>query len=901
MKRRALCVVVLAGLYGLAGTLSAQTTGKITGKVTDARNGEALIGANVLLEGTSMGAVVSEDGTFYIINVPPGNYSVRVGILGFETVRVANVRVSVNRTTPVDVPMKQTVLQSDEVVVIQAQKVAIKKDQTGSIRNVSSEQIASLPVENVDAVVAMQAGIVAGHFRGGRTGEVSYMVDGMQVDNAFNRGRSVGVENEAIQDLEVITGTFNAEYGKAMSGMVNVVTKEGGDRFHGSVWGGLGNYLTPHKDTFIGLKDDQFDRRNDFKVQLEGPIVKDRLTFFANYRQENNTDQYNGIHRFNPSDFSDFSVIPYISSYTGDGETVPMSWNKGHSFLGKLTYKASQFKAFVEYSRNTYDGRSYNHQFKYNPYGSGNVVGGGNNRYNGYTDWYALFINHMFAKSAFYEFKLYYLSSYNGGYLYKNPNDSKWVADNYFSNVNYCGFYTGGQDKGYSELETNRFDGKLDLTWQVNRHHSLKAGVLVTQHRFDNLSSQIMNQYRNTVDEATMYSPVLAPDSTIYADIYLKKPIEMSGYIQDKMEFNEMVINLGLRYDYFDPKTVYPTNWRNPDNGIKYQDAADHMSEYKSADPKVMFSPRLGLSYQLGKSALLHFGYGHFFQAPGFANMYQNHYYLVQQVSYQTTVMGFPQLKAEKTVNYEVGLWQQLNSNMGLEVTLFYKDIYQLLTADIMTTYTQIRYGRYANKEYGNARGLEVKYDFNFGDFNGNVNYTLQYTRGVADNPTDTYTRAGNNQDPIPRLIPLSWDQRHTLNLTLGYNAKNLDVTLTGFFGSGLAYTFTPISDNPLSRVNLYPNNSKQPSTLTADLFAQYKLGVVWGTRLKVTLNVYNLFDRMNEYGVNGATGRANQAIVRPTDLASHRSDFNDYYDRIEDPASYSAPRLVKLGLGMEF
>jgi hypothetical protein len=171
MKRRTLVLAVLAGLLELAGTVFSQTTGKITGKVTDARNGEALIGANVLIEGTTMGTVAGDDGYYFIINVPPGTYNVRV-MMGYETIRVASVRVSVNRTTPVDVDMKQTVIQSDEVVVIQAQKVAIKKDQTGSIRNVSAEQMSALPVENVDAVVSMQAGIVAGHFRGGREGEV---------------------------------------------------------------------------------------------------------------------------------------------------------------------------------------------------------------------------------------------------------------------------------------------------------------------------------------------------------------------------------------------------------------------------------------------------------------------------------------------------------------------------------------------------------------------------------------------------------------------------------------------------------------------------------------------------------------------------------------------------------
>jgi outer membrane receptor protein involved in Fe transport len=885
-------ITVSVALLGIAGICFGQTTGKVSGRVVDAGSGQGLFGANVLIEGTSMGAVTADDGSFYVINVPPGTYDVRVTMMGFETVRMAGVRVSVNRTTPVDFQLKQTVLQSSEVVVIQAQKVAIKKDQTGSIRNVSSEEINALPVEDISAVVSMQAGIVAGHFRGGRFGEVSYLVDGMQVDNAFNRSRSVDIEKEAIQDLEVITGTFNAEYGKAMSGMVNVITKEGGNAFHGSVGGGLGNYLTPHKDTFIGLQDDDFDRRQDFKVQLEGPIIKNRLSFFANYRQEDNTNQFNGIYRYNVDDYSDFSVVPLLSMYTGDSSIVPMSWNKNKSFIGKLTYKTGTFKTFVEYTRNHYDGKDYDHLFKYNPYGKPG--------YNGYTDWVAFLVNHMFMKNAFYEFKGSMTKSYNGYYLFKDPGDSGWVADTYLSNDNFCGFYTGGQEKTFTELNTDKYDGKLDVTWQVSRHHSLKGGVQVTRHRFDNLSSAIRNRYFGTPFENppfNWYDPVLAKDSTIYADVYMKEPMELSGYLQDKMEFNEMVINVGLRYDYFDPKTVYPTNWRNPDNGIKNTPE----SEYKSAEAKYMLSPRFGLSYQLGRAALLHFGYGHFFQAPGFNNMYANHWFLVQPVSFQTAVMGNPQLKAEKTVNYEVGLWQQLNANMGLEVTLFYKDIYELLTAGIQTTYTQIRYGRYDNKDYGNVRGLEVKYDFNYNELNGNVNYTLQYTRGVADNPLTTYNRAGNNQDPIPRLIPLEWDQRHTLNVTLGYNARSFDATVTGWFGSGLAYTYTPIAENRLSRVNLYPNNSKRPTTFTVDFYAQVRLGVAFGTRLRLTLNVYNVLDRMNELYVNGQTGRANQAILRPVDYASHRSDFNTLEDRYWNPGSFSAPRLVKLGLGIEF
>ena len=168
--------------------------------------------------------------------------------------------------------MNETVLEANKIVVT-ASRLSQKKDQTSSIRNVSSEQIEILPVENIQGVLQMQAGVVAGHFRGGRANEVSYMVDGLQVTESF-RGESqlISVEPEAIQDLEVITGTFNAEYGRAMSGVVNAVTKEGGKHFEGLALIQFGNYLTGHKDVFIGLKDSEINRLQDYRLQLSGPI-----------------------------------------------------------------------------------------------------------------------------------------------------------------------------------------------------------------------------------------------------------------------------------------------------------------------------------------------------------------------------------------------------------------------------------------------------------------------------------------------------------------------------------------------------------------------------------------------------------------------------------------------------
>jgi outer membrane receptor protein involved in Fe transport len=361
-----------------------------------------------------------------------------------------------------------------------------------------------------------------------------------------------------------------------------------------------------------------------------------------------------------------------------------------------------------------------------------------------------------------------------------------------------------------------------------------------------------------------------------------------------------MVINLGVRFDYFDPKTYYPSQARNPSNQLKFYDNPEKMSTLIDADPKYQISPRFGLSYQLAKSALLHFSYGHFFQMPPMYAMYENHSFIIAPNDYETT-MGNSQIKAEKTVQYEIGLWQEVMPGMGVEIALFYRDIYDLLSAKVISTFNQIEYGLYSNKDYGNVKGLELKYDFVKGPVSSFINYTLQYTRGNADNPTQTFDRAGNSRDPINRLIPMSWDQRHTLNLTLGYNTANYGATLTGYFNSGAAYTWGPISESMLARVNLYPNNNWRPSRNSVDLSGYYDINLPAQMKLRFTLNVYNLLDRLNEVAVNSQTGRAYTAIIRQTDLDGHRSTFNEYIDRVQNPGMYSAPRMIKLGLGLMF
>jgi outer membrane cobalamin receptor len=889
--------------------LQGQTTGKIAGIVWDKNADEPLPGANVFIEGTSLGAATDVKGAFYILNVPPGFYTLQIQMIGYTYYQVENLRVSVNRTSYVEVSLAASILEG-ETVVVQAEKIAKKRDQTSSIRNISSDQIKRLPVETIESVVNLQAGVIDGHFRGGRKNEVSYMIDGIQVIEPFGGENSaVSLETDAVEELEVITGTFNAEYGRAMSGIVNAVTKEGGDQLHGAFSVNAANYLTSHKDIFIGLNNTDVDRLKDMKFQLRGPVLKNRLTFFLNLRWQDNKGYLNGIHRFNVNDYSDFSESDpesWYSEYSGNNRFVSLSYSNLFSFIGKLTSKMSErIKISFLFTRNDEEWRNYNHAFKYNPFGMG--------RNHKDADMYLFQFNHVISKTVFYDVKLSYIDNYYGWYVFEDPQDPAYVHDSYLNNSG-PGFYTGGQQKDHTRRTIQDYNGKIDLTWQLNKKHMIKTGCLVTGHDLKHEWHAIQNGYKTReedehfsyIDPETQklifpyYEPVIYPDSSIYTDAYHVRPVEFSAYLQDKMEFDQMVVNIGIRYDYFDPNATYPSQRRNPANQLDFSDTPEKMSEKLKTKPQYQISPRLGLSYQLGKAAVLHFSYGHFFQMPPLYALYQNHSLRVAPNDYVTT-MGNTQLQAQKTIQYETGLWQQLTTGMGMEVVVFYRDIYNLLSTKIISTFNQIEYGLYANKDYGNVKGLELKFDFVHGYFSAYVNYTLQYTRGNADNPTQTFDRAGDSKDPIPTLIPMNWDQRNTINITISYNTQRWGVTATGYYNSGTPYSWSPLSENRVANINLYPNNNYQRSSYDLDLTGYIYLFNITSGRVQLTYSIYNLLDHLNEYWVDATTGRAYTAIIQPSDRTSHHSNFNTYEDRIHNPSMYAAPRLVKAGLSVSF
>ena len=972
-------------LFFFIGFIFSQTTGKISGLVYD-NDENPIIGASIGIIESGVGTATDYDGYYYIINLSPGSYTLKIDMIGFKSVTVESVVVSVNKTTRIDIQMEESFVQGEEVVVT-ASKISTKKDQSGTIKNISGEQIDILPIKDVQSIVSMQAGIVDGHFRGGRSTEVTYLVDGMRTDDAFGgESQTVYLEPTVLKDLEVITGTFNAEYGRAMSGVVNQVTKDGNNKFETSFSTRYENYFTPNNDIFIGIDKLNVNLNQDYNYQISGPVLKDKIFFFLNFRYQDNLGHLNGYDFFNVSDDSNFmsdNPSNYYSEHSGshvietycsnskggeifssetgehiidnieciqygdceflttDGDSyyilyssaslsitenqcidygnenteiitrfipaqirnqsdsfVPMNNFKSSSVLGKVTFRPStKFKISLMNTLNNYEGSWYSHFYKYSPYSRSS-----NFSTNNFT---SAFLNYMINSSSFLDLKLSFNTKEDGQYVFENPLDLRYVANEL--SASESGFLQGGHDKVHNNSIINDGNLKLDLNAQLNSIHNIKLGLDAFMHDISIRNYTIKDQ---NPDDPESYIPSIDMGDleSSFSEEYDVTSYEYSAYIQDKMEFSDMVINFGLRYDTFNPNTSYPSNYRDPRNEyynalcgediIEQNDVCENL-EYSvplSTKIKSQTSPRFALSYQIS-DALLRFSYGHFFQMPPLYSMYSNPTWLISANDFET-ILGNPNLEAEKTVNYEFGYWSEINDLMSYEIVVFNKDIYNLLTTITLQNESEVKYGLYSNKDYGNARGLELIFDYIDGPLSLVANYTYQHTKGIADSPTTSFSREGANQDPITRLLPLSWDQRHTFNFTLGYNIEKYGFTASAYFNSGTAFSFVPISTNSLAAINLEPNNAYKPTNYLVNLSSYFNLPAI---NARITFEIYNLFDTLNEYGVNAQTGRAYSAILNENSVSSFRSNYTTIEDTYQDPSSYGAPRSIKIGIDFRY
>ncbi|MCG2715314.1 MAG: carboxypeptidase-like regulatory domain-containing protein, partial [Candidatus Marinimicrobia bacterium] len=366
----------------LAGSASyAGISGKIMGRIIDSQTQGPLIGVNIIIEGTTLGAASDAQGNFIIINIPPGTFSVKASMIGYKPVIIQNVQVRVDLTTPVRFEMIPTVLDLGESVIVTAERNMIQMDVTSSQAIISSDEIEEMPVEELEEIIKLQAGVIEGsggemHIRGGRSSEISYLIDGIPVTDPFSNTMGVEIENNAIQELQVISGTFNAEYGQAMSGIINIVTKEGKfDKYSGNLSLYLGDYYTRDTDIYYLGDDFQVNGITDLKASFSGPvpIFKDKASFFLSGRYNKDQGYYWGKRIFNPDtwvlDSTHTQWYPDMTNL-GDGKDVAMNPSRQLSLQGKVAVRLfPNLKLIASGQGSDTWYQTYSHRYIYNPDG----------------------------------------------------------------------------------------------------------------------------------------------------------------------------------------------------------------------------------------------------------------------------------------------------------------------------------------------------------------------------------------------------------------------------------------------------------------------------------------------------------------------------------------------------
>ncbi len=880
----------------LSGMSYAGTTGKLSGRITDAQTGEALIGANVIIEGTYMGAAADVNGYYYINNIPPGDYTVVVSAVGYEKVVVHKVPIKIDLTFSLDVKLNQKSVSAKEVVIT-AQRPLVQKDLTSSSVTVSASEISMMPVESVGQIINLQAGVVGGHFRGGRSDEVSYLVDGLPVTDPYDGGLPLQVENSSIREMEVISGTFNAEYGQAMSGIVNIVTQDGSQTFHGSLSAYMGDYVTTHTNIFPNIGRLTSFRTKNYEFSLSGPTkVLSHLTFFMTGRYYHDNGYLYGKRVYNVSDKSPFELKDpngfaildpngnpvYIYTHTGDGSFVPMNPTERYSFNGKLTYSLPDLKFTYSAFWNKDWNKYFSQAWAWTPNG---IM---NNYMNNLIQSFQ--ISHVLSQSVYQTLK-FSVNRYDyTGYVYADPYDSRYVDPYQGAPISNYTFQSGGQQTGRYKRTTIQSTLQWQLNAQVSRIHKIGVGAEADWYKLYNHDNNMVNLTPNDTAFTLGYRQLGTTDN----EEYTKYPMAFSAYIQDKAEYDIMILNFGVRFDYFNANSKYLADLRNPMRDTNFVNAGQMIK----ATPKMQISPRLGISFPITDRGIIHFSYGHFFQIPSFSNLYVNPDIIVVPSTTLSSVVGNPDLKAQETIMYEIGLQQGLTSDLSLDFTVYYRDIRNLLGMEIINTYQGVNYARFVNRDYGNVKGFILTLDKRFGDFfSAKLDYTYQIAEGDASDPMSVFY---NNQTSPPietnkTFVPLNWDQRSTLNLSFNFGqANNWNVGLIFNYGSGFPYT----EDVRVSEGIRFENGGLKPPTYNVDMRAE-KFFKVGGINLNAFLLVYNLLDIKNEVNVNSASGRANIDLY--TNLAGTLYALNTIQQYLNDPTSFSAPRQVRIGFTVGF
>jgi len=879
-----------------AAPLNAGTTGKIAGRVINKDTGEPLPSVTVQIVGLPQGASTDLEGYFSILQVRPGTYSVRARLLGFSEQTVADVQVSADLTTQVNFQLSEGAVAVGEVVV-KAERPMINKDETSRTSIVGSETFSDLPVTSFQDIVGLQAGFTTGsdgelHARGGRSGEVSYMIDGVPVRDPLSGSFTGQIDKYAIEELQVLTGGFNAEYGQALSGVVNIVTKEGG-----STLGGRIEFTTDqlnespyHQADALAYDEWGINPDGELVQRVDGRgynLVNDYPSAYKRQTLEGTPELWPDIDGLlgqvsavlnGPVPFVDGLKFFLTGRYLNALDQLPWGYNKEREANLKLTYGWEAVKLSFSSQRYYRAYKPYSHAWKYLP--------------EGYEDrkdfsWKDnLKLSHVLDPSTYYEASISYqrrsfIRSQPGRYAIFSP-DGQLLESNYrVKNNNTPPFWTNTDNGEFISNDVKTLLLKADLNSQLDRHNLVKIGLEFRQYAIDRLSFQ---------------QPF--PSGFHAYEKYVKKPLEVSAYIQDKVEFDICIVNVGVRYDYVD---VADTRWPS------VRVPSGYVNEFKiwvpqgevATDPRHQISPRLGIAFPMSDRTVLYSSYGHFFQMPDYVDMYT-----LRDPTLDGAIVGNPGIEPQKTVAFEVGIKHSIDNNYSIDIGAYSKNITNLTGSTYLTVFPY-EYTVFDNSNYGEVQGFEIGLNKRLSNYwFANATYTYSVAKGNESDPREgfnDYRRASALYRP-KRVFLLDFDREHVLYATVGLDLptsfgpelfgihplEQLTMNIVVRASSGLPYT--PQKPDESNTLLVEKNSERMPAYQRVDLRLSRAFQVA-GAKFTLFVIANNVFDRINATSVWSTSGL-------PLDAGP---SYSRTRDRMRNPSNVDLRRSIQAGLRLDF
>ncbi|MBK7229066.1 MAG: carboxypeptidase-like regulatory domain-containing protein [Ignavibacteriales bacterium] len=892
----------------------AGNTGKIAGRVTDKATGEPLVGANVFVQELSTGASTDVNGEFYILNIPPGTYTVTVSMVGYAKVSKSNVSIIIDRTTTANFVLETTLIEVEGVVIV-AERPVIDKDLTASEQIVTGKVLENSGAKSIqDALVtlpgifsdnsnlAWQRGSTKGYVRGSSNVQAIVMVDNLSVNSGLVSDNYTGFNTSTIEQISVLTGGYNAEYGEGRSAVVNIVSKEAPKGIHGTLITrlrpagiyhfGRNIYSTENNDyktTGIDYWTQQSQDENSRFYQLspdsllnawrkqttpndalgkyaerpeyeyEGTVygtVTDELSFLASGRFKQGVGIFPQAIPYNP----EFNIQGYINykfspefkvrvgGFVGGYESADYtSSNLNTSEMGQEASWLAPMRIDEQYARAKY-----------------NLFGAPFRQWPELRRWYQLYgkATHIINNQSFYDITFSYLKDNLDRSDRENRiADTLWLPDVVSMHPRYTlqAYY-----HTWTKNNSESFQLKGDYTNQVTKTHNIKTGFTFKVHDFyyENYAAESKS---NRVNEMNVFDG---------------NPYEGNLYIQDKIEFPGLVVNIGLRGDFFNQNRNAPKNMFDPlafqiitpghDPGAPL--GIPGTPERVRTKLQVAIAPRLGISHPISERAVLHFVYGHFYQRPSWTKMFGFPFVnyttswdsVLDPYAKQTTYMdewqgyyGNSKLGYEKTIQYELGMDYNIADVIKLDVTGYYKDGSR--EADVITgvyaaTYSSTKALMVSNSGYSDVRGIETKIDsrfngiINFGlsheiywSFNGEVGYSRLYEPGSqsVDVPKGLRQESGawGDYQRIKGWVNLFIDKDEGPEIVGIKPLSNLNVFVNFWWRSGDPYTYHAPGD-----ISTEPNNMRWFNYYQIDLNISKGFDL-FGREVELSVDIKNLFN----------------------------------------------------------